>query len=1015
MLFLFMCSYTLIAQSKTVTGTVTDETNNVPLPGVSVIIEGTSNGAQTDFDGNYSIEASTGDVLKFSFVGMKTITATIGESNVINISLKEDIESLDAVVVTALGIKRQKKSLTYATQNVSSEEISKARPVSVTEGLSGKVAGISVARSGGGVGSDTRVILRGNRSINGDSQPLYVIDGVITQGGINDISPDDIESISVLKGANAAALYGSSAGNGAIVINTKTGKSYGKDFSVTLSSTVTTEKANILIDYQNEFGQGLGGVYSRISTDSWGASLDGSLIDRWTLDPNAPTSQVAYTAQPNNVEDFYQTGINISNNIAIATSNEKSSTYFSYTNTEASGIIEGNELTQHNFNVRINSNVTDKFSVDGKINYIRGIIDNATPQTGEEFTNPNRHILRIPRNIRTQDLEIFEYLDTEGALRQNYFDPGNNGGANPYFSANRNTSETVSDRILAAASLKYQLTDNLSVLGRASLDRTVTNFEERTANDTYIIADDGNYSVTNTFLQNFNVDALLTYTKELNDDWKFNVNVGVQHIEGQFKEVATSNGGLNVPNIFSLDNASGLSGTTVFEPTETNSVYGFGQIAYKNAIFLDITGRNDWNSTLPESNWSFFYPSVSLAAVVSDLVTLPDFVSFLKLRGSFAEVGNGTAPFQLSRAVNIGPGGTNGVLTVDPTSPNPDLRPEQNSSTELGFDLRLFDSRVGIDFTYYKSNVTDQLFQVAVPVASGAESVFKNGGDIQNKGVEIALNLIPVKTEDFSWNIDLNFAKNDSEIVSLTDTEAGESIIIEDDFLRQFRLEVGEEFGAIYSRGFVRDDNGNVIVSDTGLPLITDGFDVNVANFTPDWLGGVRNTFKYKNFNMSFLIDIRQGGSVVSATQAQLTSDGLTTETLIGRDGTAVFGQDLYGEFTAVKEDGTPNDIQINSQDLFKAIGGRNTPVGEAFVRDASNVRLRELIFGYSLPNKILDKLPFEKVNFSLVGRNLFFFSNKAGDFDPEIATSTSASGAGFESFAPPTTRTFGFNIKIGF
>lgn len=1017
-LFVFLCSYTLLAQSKKVTGTVTDLNGGIPLSFVNVLVKGTTNGTQSDFDGNYSIEVSVGDVLSFSYIGMKTTSVTVGKQNILNVSLEEDSESLDEVVVTAFGIKRQKKSLTYATQKVSTEEIAKARPVSVTEGLSGKVAGISVSRSGGGVGSDTRVLLRGNRSINGDSQPLYVIDGVITVGGINDISPDDIESISVLKGPNAAALYGSSAGNGAIIINTKTGRSAGKGFRINLNSTVTAEKANILIDYQNQFGQGLNGTYTDAqsgSTDSWGASLDGRLINRWTLDPNAPSGQVAYAAQPNNVEDFYQTGINIANNISISTSNEKTNTYFSYTNTKATGILLNNELNQHNYNVRINSKVTDKFSVDGKINYIRGIIDNATPQSGENFTNSNRHILRLPRSIRTQDLESFEYVDSEGSVRQNYFSPNNNGGANPYFTANRNTNESISDRILAAATLKYQLTKNFSVLGRAAFDRTATNFEERIANDTYIVADAGDYLTTTTFNQNINADFLLTYAKEVNDNWKFNTNFGGQYSATEFKEIFTQNSGLNVANIFSLDNATSLSGRTTFEPSEVNSIYGFGQLAYKNAIFLDITARNDWSSTLPESNRSFFYPSVSLAAVVSDLVTLPDFINFLKFRGSYAEVGNGTAAFQLTRAVDLGQGGTNGVLTVNPTKPNENLKPEQIASTEVGFDLRLFNSRVGVDFTYYKSNATDQLFEASVPAASGAASVFINGGDIENKGIEIALNLVPVRTDNFSWDLDFNFSKNDSEVVALAGRDSDESIIIEEDFIRQFRLQVGEEFGTIYSKGYVRDDSGNVIVSAAGLPLITDGFDVKVANFTPDWLGGIRNSFNYKNLDFSFLIDIRHGGSVVSATQAQLTSDGLTTETLIGRDGTAVFGQDLYSDITAVKEDGSPNDIQISSQDLYKAIGGRNAPVGEAFVRDASNIRLRELILGYSLPAKILKKLPFEKVNFSLVGRNLFFLSNSAGDIDPEITTSTTASGAGLESFAPPTTRSYGFNINIGF
>lgn len=1007
----------IIAQDKTVTGIVTDAGNGSPLPGVNVLVQGTTNGTQTDFDGNYAIEASIGDILTFSYIGMKAQSITVA-SELINVTMLEDASQLDEVVVTALGITRQKKSLTYATQGVSTEEIAKARPISVTESLSGKVAGISVARSGGGVGSGTRVLLRGNRSINGDSQPLYVIDGVITSNGINDISPDDIESISVLKGPNAAALYGSSAGNGAIVVTTKTGKSYGKDFSINLSSTVTFENANILTDFQNEFGQGLSGTYSdaqKSSTDSWGARLDGRMISRWTLDPNAPSSQVAYEAQPNNVEDFYETGVNISNNISIGTSNEKTNTYFSYTNTNATGIIPGNELNRHNYNVRINSKVTDKFSVDGKINYIRGIIDNETGQGGENFTNPNRHIFRIPRNIRTQDIATFEYIANDGSTRQNYFDPGNNGGSNPYFAANRNTNEAISDRILAAGTLKYQLTKNFSVLGRAALDRSVTNYEGKNANDTYIIAQEGDFITRNSFDQNVNTDFLLTYKKEINDNWAFNVNAGGQYSASEFKQVETFNNGLNVANIFSISNASALSGSSTFEPSEVTSLYGFGQIAYKNAIFLDITGRNDWSSTLPEANRSFFYPSASLAAVVSDLVEFPKFITFFKLRGSYAEVGNGTSPFQLTRAVNLGQGGQNGVLTIDSTKPNENLLPEQIASTEVGFELRLFNSRVGLDFTYYKSNATDQLFESSLTAASGAASEFINGADIQNDGVEVSLNLVPIRTTNFNWDLDLNFAKNNSEVVSLSGRDSDESIIISDGFLTQFRLQVGEAYGSIYSRGFERDDSGNVIVNAQGLPLVTSGFDVKVANFTPDWLGGIRNSFDYKNLNLSFLIDIRQGGSVVSGTATQLTSDGATTETLIGRDGTAVFGQDLYPNLTAVKEDGSANDIQIRSQDLFKAIGGRNTPVGEAFVRDASNIRLRELILGYSLPTKILDRLPFERVNFSLVGRNLFFFSNAAGDIDPEITTSTAASGAGFESFSPPTTRSFGFNIKIGF
>ena len=440
-------------------------------------------------------------------------------------------------------------------------------------------------------------------------------------------------------------------------------------------------------------------------------------------------------------------------------------------------------------------------------------------------------------------------------------------------------------------------------------------------------------------------------------------------------------------------------------------------MAYKDAVFLDITGRNDWSSTLPAANRSYFYPSVGLTAVVSDLMELPDVFTFAKVRASWAQVGNDTDPFLLDRAANLGLGGANGVIEISPILPVKDLRPEKTISTEFGLDLRFLEGRVGLDFTYYKSNTTDQLFATPVPSPSGAKSVFQNGADVQNKGVEIILNLVPVKSGDLVWNLDFNFAKNKSEVLKLT--EGFDVIELPGrDFLRRYRLDVGSPFGNVYSRGYQRDDQGRVIVGANGIPLVTPGFSVPVANFNPDWIGGINNSFSYKDFNLSFLIDIRQGGTVVSFSNAVLAADGATEETLVGRDGTAVFGKTVFGNETAVKEDGSPNDIQVSAQDLWQALGGRNAPVGEAFVRDASNVRLRELVLGYSMPASITQNLPFETINFSIVGRNLFFLSNKAGDIDPEVITGLSRSGNevdGFESFAPPPTSSFGFSIKLGF
>ncbi len=1014
---LILGTSTLFAQNKTVTGIVTSKSDGTTLPGVSVIVQGTTKGTQTDFDGKYSLEVSTGDILNFSFIGMKVQSITIGESNVYDIALEEDSASLDEVVVTALGIKRQKRSLTYATQKVGTDEIAKARPLNVVNSLSGKVAGISVTRSGSGVGGSSKVILRGSRSINGSSQPIYVVDGVVVGNGIENISPDDIESIDVLRGPNAAALYGSRANNGAIVITTKSGQSIGKKFTVNISSTITSETVNILTDYQNSFGQGVDGIYSANTTNSWGPALDGSSAVHWSNDPNSGLTQYNLSPQPNNVEDFFQTGFNLASNISISTNNETTSTYFSYTNTNAAGIVPNNELKGHNFNVRVSSKIADKFRVDGKLNYIRQTIDNELDQ-GESFSNPIRHALRLPRNIRTVDARQFEFVDATGNVKQHYWKPNDNGGANPYWTINRNLSELVKDRILASASLNYELMPNLTVQVRASIDKLVESKETKWYNDSYIIADNGDYFTRNSQGQEFNGDVLLTYKKEINDDWKFDVNFGASYNQIEVKSVNTRNNGLNVANLFAVNNAVGISVTQTIFPKKVNSLYGFGQLSYKNAVFLDLTGRNDWSSTLPAANRSYFYPSVGLTAVLSDLMEFPEFISYAKLRGSWAEVGSDTDPFLLDRAANLGLGSANGVVQISPVLPVKDLRPEQTSSTEFGLDLRFLDNRIGLDFTYYKSNTTDQLFPTPVPSASGASSVFQNGADVQNTGVEIILNLIPIKTENFTWNIDFNYADNKSEVLKIA--EGFNSIELPGrDFLRRFRIEVGSPFGNVYSRGYQRDTQGRVIVGANGIPLVTPGFSVKVANFNPDWLGGIRNSISYKDFNLSFLIDIRQGGSVVSFTNAVLGADGATTETLVGRDGSAVFGENVFTNETAVKEDGTPNDIQVSSQVLWQALGGRNAPVGEAFVRDASNVRLRELVFGYSLSESILKKLPFETASFSIVGRNLFFFSNSAGDIDPEVTNGiTTRSGNetdGFESFAPPPTRSIGFNIKFGF
>ncbi len=1013
--FTFLFGTMVWAQERTVTGTVTSVDEGIGLPGVNVLIQGTTQGTTTDVDGNYSIRATPEATLIFSFVGYQNQTITVGNQSNINIALEADLATLEEVVVTAFGLEREKKALTYSAQNVTTEEIAQARPQNVAESLSGKVAGISVIRAGTGVGSDTRVILRGNRSIAGSSQPLYIVDGVPIIGDISDINPDDIASITVLKGPNAAAIYGNRAQNGAVVITTKSGDS---GFSIQLNTTFMAERPILLTNYQDQFGQGNAGTYGPNSEQSWGPRLDGSSVDHWSPDPNFTPASVPFTAQPDNVEDFFQTGHNWATSLAISTGNEKSSTYFSYTFTDAKGIVPNNDMEKHNVHLRVTNQLTDKLSLDAKINYIREDLDNRL-FTGENFANPIRHAFRLPRNIRTEDAAIFEYTTDDGRNRQHFWNPGSNGGANPYWTVNRNRRNDLTERVVALASLKYEFTENLSVQVRSTIDRLNTAVEQRFWNDSYIIADNGRFSLSKGDRYEWNNDILVSYDRDLNEDWAFNVNLGANTRQERGTALSSNTGNaLTVPNFFALGNTQLPStshdvGFGIGVPRDVNSVYGFAQVAFRNAIYLDLTGRNDWSSTLPKDNWSFFYPSIGLNAVISDLTTLPDFISFAKFRASWAEVGGDTNPFQLQRTAILRAGGLNGFLSLSTTIPNEDLEPEETQSLEIGADLRFANDRIGLDFTYYKTNTKNQLFTVALPVGSGASSFFTNGGDVENKGIEVVLTGSPVQTPDFRWDVTLNFTRNRNEVIEINDERP--SLTVAQDFLREFRIVEGEPFGQVYSRGFQRDAQGRVIVGADGLPAISDGLSVPVANFNPDWLGGIQNFIEYRNLSLSFLIDIRNGGSTASLTNAIIFADGHTEETLQGREGGLIFGQNFFANETAVLEDGSPNNLEIDAETFWRAMGGRNAPVGEVFAVDASNVRLREAVLGYSLPESVIGDTPFRTVKISLVGRNLFFFSNKAENLDPEVAIGTDKAVEGFDSFAPPTTRSFGFNVQLGF
>lgn len=620
-------------------------------------------------------------------------------------------------------------------------------------------------------------------------------------------------------------------------------------------------------------------------------------------------------------------------------------------------------------------------------------------------------VYNLASNLRNQDIREFEYFDAAGNLRQNSWAPNTFLGLNPYWIANRNPSNRGDNRILSYASLTYNFNENFKILVRTAFENSASFFETKQFNDTYILADNGNYGTQTLSSYDWNSDFLVSYDNAISENLKYSVNFGGNNRQLDGRSLTTFSNGLSIPNLFAIANTLNPRTEESINRKEIQSLYGFAQLGYKDALFLDLTYRNDWSSTLPEQNRSFGYYSAGLSAVISDFFEFGDGFNYLKLRGSYAEVGNDTGAFNLDRTGQLRIGE---LIFLSTTEPNEDLRSENTVSKEFGFDARFFNSRLGLDFTYYQTNSTDQIFAQDVPLGSGARSRFINGADIQNNGFEVILTGNPVRTNDFDWNITANFSKNDSEVLELAEGIDRLSIGNTNFGIRNMQLTVGSKFGDFYSRGFERDGQGRIIVGEDGLPLTTDGKSILVSNFNPDWLGGVRNTFSYKNLSLSFLIDIRQGGTVLSQTLANLASNGLLQRTVAGRDGTLVVGQNVLGTNGAVKEDGSPNDIQIASESLWKMLGNSEQPIGEPFVEDASNIRLREFSLGYSFPSKFLSGTGLRQAQFSIVGSNLFFISRNSS-FDPEVSTGTATNQEGYESNAPPLTRSLGFNLKVGF
>ncbi|WP_291862307.1 SusC/RagA family TonB-linked outer membrane protein [Marinilabilia sp.] len=997
LLFLTFIVGEVAAQQITVQGTVAESsTGGEPIPGVSVVQKGTMNGTITDVDGNYQIMLPEDATLVFSFIGFKTTEVPVNGQENINVDLEPSVINVQEVVVTALGIEKRSKGLTYSTQSMSGDELTDAKDVNLVNSLTGKSAGVVITKSSSGLGGSSKMLIRGNRSAGGNNQPLYVIDGMpmlnsvseqpsTSIGGTNDaggrdsgdgisnLNPEDIKSINILKGASAAALYGTQAANGVIVITTKKGLA-GRT-TVNVSSNTTVESAVSLPEFQDKYGHSSGGF-------SWGDKINGSA---------------------DYVDDFFKTGVTTINSMSLSSGSEKMQTYFSYANTSAKGIIDGNKLKKHNLNFRESGKFfNDKLSLDANVNLLNQSITNK-PVAGGYYLNPLVGLYRFPRGMDMQPYkEDFEVYSIDRNLNvQNWHKELEAMEQNPYWINNRMPSKDRRNRVLSSLTARLDINSNLNVQLRGNVDYTNDRYNKRiyASTHTALAGSNGRYIVMNREeILNYG-DFLLNYNNVFGDI-SLNASLGasVNDTKVRSERLDSRPNNLHLPNVFTVANMDIGYIEEMDLHRQMQSVFGTAQVGFKDLLFLDVTGRNDWSSALANTdseNSGFFYPSVGLTAVLSDMMNMPGFIDFGKVRGSWSSVGN-DIPVYISNPTNSLAAGGN--LIFNSEAPFDNLKPELSKSVELGTEWRMFANKLSLDLTYYKTNTENQLFTLPAPAGSGFSSYYVNAGNIQNEGFEAVVGITPLAENDLFWKSTINFATNKNTVKELHPD------------LKEFRfgdqtsnsywmkLVEGGSFGDIYGVAFARNESGEIIYDENDLPTRQEEF-IKIANASPDFSLGWNNSITVKNFNFQFLIDGRFGGDAISLTQADLDQFGVTQETAEARDRGYV---ELEGR-------------KINNvREFYNRVGGRNG-ISEYYVYDATNVRLREVILGYSLGEEVFGTDSFVKnAKVSLIGRNLFFIYKDA-PYDPEAQLSVGNNLQGVDVFGMPGTRSYGLNVKLTF
>lgn len=1030
---LLLCTLAF-AQSRTVTGTVKDE-NGDPIPYATITETGTRNATTADASGSFTINVKEKSSLTFSSAGFQTQTLASPNGTIAMVLPRGS--QLQEVVVTALGISRAQRSLGYATSQIKGEEITKARETNVINSLAGKVSGVRITSQSGTLGGASKIIIRGQSSFSDASggQPIFVVDGLpidngsqqlatapsaVPQGtaGVDfgnragDINPDDIESINVLKGAAATALYGARAKNGAIIITTKRGKKGAS--TVRFNSSVRFDSPLRLPDFQNEYAQGTYGVYSVNNTSGWGPKISDVQDVKY---PNFMNEQVTLKAYPDNVKDFYQTGHTYMNSIAFESGGESGDFRFGYTNNYQTGIIEKEKFLRNSLSLNVGRAFSSKVDLRASLNYVNSVGKNRPFQSSNNSSSLTQIINFMPRTVDMNQLRA-NYVDSLG--QQIPLVP-NKTGNNPYWVIYNNKTENNVDRIYGNAVLSYKPFSWLTITDNFGTD-LYNEFRKLVVRPGTAGALQGNFFQANIFNRTLNNDLIATAEKKVNDDLGLKVLAGVNNFETFYRRDQADAQQLTVDELYTFSNAATVTNSNTSNKKRIIGVFGEIGLSYKNFLFVNATGRNDWSSTLPVENRSYFYPSIASSFIFTEVIPASNILSYGKLRASWANVGSGTDPYQLAfdySAVSqsfaqYGQGSQfpfNGVLgfTIPSTIPNAKLKPQNQQSYEAGVDLKFFKDRARVEFTYYNTKTADQIIALALPQSTGFAAKRINAGAIKNVGIELTVGGRPISTKDFNWNIDFNFSKNKQTVEDLP-TEIKQYTLASAYNALQIRARNGEQLG-LWGTAFERDSAGDYVINpNTGLRKVVT--DQRLGNVYPDWMLGINNSFNYKGLNLSFLIDIRKGGVLYSGTVAGLRSSGLGKETLLNR------GDILIDKGVVLDANGkyVPNTIPVQSmQDYWGQFG--NSTASESAIFDASYVKLREVALAYSLPARWFSARKFVKgLSVGFEGRNLWLIDAKIPHIDPEVNLfGTATVGEGVEFYNIPSSKSFGVNLRATF